>query len=58
MTEDLDAFRFFLTRSGERLLLLGYTKFNFTVDEGNEWLNPSREKNEGKHRRRKVKNPV
>ena len=27
-------------------------KFDFTVDEGKEWLNPSREKNEGKHRRK------
>ena len=31
-----------------------YTKFDSTVDEGKEWLNPSREKNQGKHRRRKV----
>ena len=31
-----------------------YTKFDFTVDEGKEWLNPSREKNEGTHRRKKV----
>ena len=30
------------------------TKFDFTVDEGNEWLNPSREKNEDTHRRKKV----
>ena len=29
-------------------------KIDFTVDEGNEWLNPSREKNEGTHRRNKV----
>ena len=29
-------------------------KFDFTVDEGKEQLNPSREKNYGKHRRRKV----
>ena len=41
------------TSSGERLIR-GYTKFDFTVDEGKEWLDPSREKNEGKHRRRKV----
>ena len=40
--------------SGERLFNLLYTKFDFTVDEGKEWLNPSREKNEGTHRRRKV----
>ena len=31
-----------------------YTEFDFTVDEGKERLNPSREKNEGMHRRRKV----
>ena len=31
-----------------------YTKFDFTVDEGKEWLNPFREKNEGLHRRKKV----
>ena len=29
-------------------------KFDFTVDEGKERLNPSREKNLGEHRRRKV----
>ena len=29
-------------------------KFDFMADEGKEWLNPSREKNEGTHRRRKV----
>ena len=28
--------------------------FDFTVDEGKEWLNPSRDKNQGTHRRRKV----
>ena len=33
----------------------GYTEFDFTVDEGKERLNPSRDKNQGKHRRRKVK---
>ena len=38
-------------------LIRRYTKFDFTVDEGQEQLNPSREKNEGKHRRRKVKKP-
>ena len=27
---------------------------DFTVDEGKEWLNPSRDKNQGTHRRRKV----
>ena len=32
---------------------LNYTKFDFTVDEGKEWLNPSREKNKGTHRRKK-----
>ena len=31
-----------------------YTKFDFTVDEGKERLNPSRDENEGKHCRRKV----
>ena len=31
-----------------------YTKFDFTVDEGKEWLNPSREKNKGTYRRKKV----
>ena len=29
-------------------------KFDFTVDEGKEWLNLSREKNQGTHRRKKV----
>ena len=29
-------------------------KVDFTVDEGKEWLNPSREKNQGTHRRKKV----
>ena len=29
-------------------------KFDFTVDEGKERLSPSREKNKGTHRRRKV----
>ena len=38
---------------GERLNR-EYTKFDFTVDEGKEWLNPSREKNKGTHRRKKV----
>ena len=31
-----------------------HTKFDVTVDEGKERLNPSREENKGKHRRRKV----
>ena len=31
-----------------------HTKFDFTVDEGKERLNPSRENNKGTHRRRKV----
>ena len=31
-----------------------YTHIDFTVDEGKEWLNPSREKNQGTHRRKKV----
>ena len=39
--------------SGERLIR-GYTKVDSTVDEGKERLNPSREKNQGTHRRRKV----
>ena len=39
--------------SGERLNRY-YTKFGFTIDEGKERLNPSREKNKGMHRRRKV----
>ena len=30
------------------------TKFDFTVDEGKKLLNPSRDKNQGTHRRRKV----
>ena len=34
--------------------LIRYTKFAFTVDEGKERLNLSREKNKGMHRRRKV----
>ena len=29
-------------------------KFDFTIDEGKQWLNYSREKNQGTHRRRKV----
>ena len=33
-----------LLKSGGRLIR-GYTKFDFTVDEGKERLNPSREKN-------------
>ena len=33
---------------------LVHKKFDFTVDEGKEWLNPSRDKNQGTHRRRKV----
>ena len=36
------------------ILSLVHKKFDFTVDEGKERLNPSREKNEGTHRRRKV----
>ena len=31
-----------------------YPKFDFTVDEGEGRLDPSRDKNQGKHRRRKV----
>ena len=34
--------------------LKNYTKFDFMVDEEEEWLNPSREKNEGTHRRKTV----
>ena len=37
-----------------RTLLLLYKQFDFTVDEGKEWLNPSRDKNQGTRRRRKV----
>ena len=40
--------------SGKRLLFHGYTKFDFMVDGRKGQLNPSREKNSGKHRRRKV----
>ena len=40
-------------KSGERLIR-GYTKFDFTVDERKGRLNPSRDKNYGKHRRRKA----
>ena len=29
-------------------------KLDSPVDEGKEWLNPSRDKNQGTHRRRKV----
>ena len=39
--------------SGERLTR-GYTKLDFTADEGKGRLNPSHDKNEGKHRRKKV----
>ena len=35
-------------------LIRGYTKFDLMADEGKERLNPSREKNLGKHRERKV----
>ena len=35
-------------------LIRKYTKFDFTVDEGKKRLNPSREKNKYKYRRRKV----
>ena len=38
---------------GERKSLV-HKKVDFTVDEGKEWLNPSREKNEGTYRRKKV----
>ena len=33
------------TTSGRRLIIRYYTKFDFTVDEGKERLNPSREEN-------------
>ena len=58
-------FEFFLTKrrkkiiyicptSGERLIRK-YTKFDFiTVDEEKERLNASRDKNQGKHRRKKA----
>ena len=39
--------------SGERLIR-GYMKFDFTDDEGKGRLNPSRDKNKGRHRKRKV----
>ena len=39
--------------SGERLIR-GYLKFDFTVDEGKGRLSPSRDRNKGRHRRRKV----
>ena len=39
--------------NGERLID-GYTTFDFTVDEGKGWLNISRERNEGKRRRRNM----
>ena len=35
-------------------LMITITTYYFTVDEGKEWLNPSRDKNQGTHRRRKV----
>ena len=37
-------------------LIRGYTKFDFTVDEGKRRLHPSRDKikDQGTHRRRKV----
>ena len=34
--------------------LVQHTKFDFSVEEGKERLNPSREKKTGNHRRRKV----
>ena len=40
--------------SGERLIY-GYTKFDFTADEGKGRLDPARDKKSGKHRKRKVK---
>ena len=39
--------------SGDRLIRV-YTKFDFTVDEEKGRLDPSRDKNQGKHHRRKV----
>ena len=53
--------RFFLTKKkfkkcptiGKRLNR-PYTKSDFTADEGKERPNPFREKNQGKHRRRKA----
>ena len=38
----------------EIIIIIITQKFDFTVDEGKEWLNPSRDKNQGTHRRRKV----
>ena len=43
-----------MSNDGERLFC-GYTKkVDFAVDEGKDRPNPSRDKNEDKHRRRKV----
>ena len=55
-TSHIYELKFFLTScptSGERLFR-EYTKFDFTVDEGKGRLTPSLEKNQSKHRRRKV----
>ena len=41
------------TTSGERLIRY-YTKFDLTVGEGKERMNPSREKHKAVHSRRKV----
>ena len=43
----------FLPNKGRTIKSLLH-KFDFTVDEGKERLNPSRGNNQGKHRRRKV----
>ena len=42
------------TAQHENNLFVNTQKLDFTVDEGKERLNPSCEKNEGKHRRRMV----
>ena len=45
--------------SGERLeLIREYTKFDYTVGEGKEWLNPSCVKNNASTAERRWRNPV
>ena len=45
---------YFPSQTSRKQFFGGFTKFGFTVDEGKGRLNSSRDKNEGKHRRRKV----
>ena len=52
-TDYISHWHFSCPTSGERSIR-GYAKFDFTVDEGKGRLNPSRDKNKGKHRRSKV----